>query len=65
VQVAKDERAVLTVEEAARVLGVAKNTLYEAIQRGEVPHVRLGRLIRVPRHALEVLLKGQGGDATS
>lgn len=43
----------LTVEEAAAMLRIGRNTAYELIARGELPHVRLGRLIRVPRHALE------------
>ena len=60
-----DNHETLKVREVAAILRCGKNQAYELIQRGEVPHVRLGRLIRVPRHALEVLLKGQGGDATS
>ena len=46
------ERSVLTVEETARVLGVGRNTAYEACRRGEIPHVRIGRRIVVPVEAL-------------
>lgn len=44
--------ALLTVEEAADVLRVGRNTCYELIRQHQVPYIRLGRLIRIPRHAL-------------
>ena len=47
-----DVHDVLTVEEAARFLRVGKNQLYDAIGRGEVPHVRIGKTIRLSRAAL-------------
>lgn len=43
----------LTVDEAAVLLRVNRNSLYQAIERGEVPGVRrIGRLIRIRRAAL-------------
>lgn len=45
--------ALLTVEEAARLLRIGRNTCYELIHQQRIPHVRLGRLIRVPRAGLE------------
>jgi excisionase family DNA binding protein len=42
----------LTIEEAARVLRIGRTAAYEAAQRGELPTVRFGRRLRVPRHAL-------------
>ena len=51
-------RPVMTVREAAEVLGIGLNSAYEAIGRGEIPHIRIGRSIRVPRTALEQLLVG-------
>ncbi len=47
---------VLTVEEAAEVLRISRGSAYEAIRANEIPHVRIGRTIRVPRHALLSLL---------
>jgi excisionase family DNA binding protein len=49
-------RLTFTVEEAAELLGVGRGTAYEAARRGELPTVRLGRRLLVPRHALEQLL---------
>jgi excisionase family DNA binding protein len=46
------ERLTLTVEEAARSLGVSRAHAYELAARGEIPTLRLGRRILVPREAL-------------
>ena len=48
----------LTVRQAADVLGISKNSTYEAIRRGEIPAVRIGRVIRVPALGLRKLLEG-------
>jgi excisionase family DNA binding protein len=47
----------LTVEEAARLLGISRALGYELVARGELPCVRLGRRIVVPRRALIALLE--------
>ena len=49
----------LTVEEAAAVLAISRNSCYEAIRRGEIPAVRIGRIIRVPASGLRRLLEGE------
>jgi excisionase family DNA binding protein len=46
----------LTVAEAARALGIGRNTAYAAAQRGDIPTIRVGRRILVPRAGLERLL---------
>jgi excisionase family DNA binding protein len=53
------ERQTLTVQEAAEVLGIGKNTAYAAVGRGEIPSVRFGKKIVIPRDGIEQLL-GQG-----
>lgn len=53
------DRLTHTVPEAAIRLRVGKNTLYDAIKRGEVPSVRIGRRLLVPVQALEAMLAGQ------
>jgi excisionase family DNA binding protein len=50
------ESATLTVEQAARVLGIGRNGAYQAVKTGEIPSIRLGKRILVPRAALERLL---------
>jgi excisionase family DNA binding protein len=56
-----DAPDVLTVEQTAEVLHVARRTAYEAVRAGQIPSVRVGRCIRIPKHALERKLLG--GDA--
>jgi excisionase family DNA binding protein len=51
-----DPKQVLTVLEAAGVLGISRSLAYELIARGDLPAVRLGRRIIVPARAIEVLL---------
>jgi excisionase family DNA binding protein len=51
----------LTVVEAARLLRIGRNTCYDLIRQGEIPHVRLGRIIRVPRFGLEAWIARQAG----
>ena len=47
---------VLTVREAAAILRIGRNQLYQAVARGELDAVRIGRSIRIPKHALLDLL---------
>ena len=55
------ERETLSVEEVAAVLGISRNTAYAAVQRGEIPAVRIGRKLLIPRRALDRLLSGRNG----
>ena len=58
-----NQDAVLTVDEAHALLGVQKisrGALYAAINRREVPHLRLGNRILIPRHAFERWLEAAG-----
>jgi excisionase family DNA binding protein len=47
---------VLTAREAAAILRVGRNQLYQAVSRGELGAVRIGRSIRIPKQALVDLL---------
>ncbi len=53
------ERQTLSVEEAARILGIGRTSAYRAVARGELSHVRIGARILIPMAALERLLNGQ------
>jgi excisionase family DNA binding protein len=54
----RDNRLVLTVTEAAAAIGISRTHAYELVARGELPSLRLGRRIVVPRRGLERLLDG-------
>jgi len=43
----------LSVPEAGRWLGIGRNAAYDAARRGEIPTIRIGRLLRVPVVALQ------------
>ena len=45
-----------SVPEAGRIVGLGKNASYDAARRGELPTLRFGRLLRVPRAVLERML---------
>jgi excisionase family DNA binding protein len=47
---------VLTVDEAAYLLSISRGLAYELVARGQLPAIRLGRRIVIPRVVLEELL---------
>jgi Helix-turn-helix domain len=48
----------LSVPEAGkRYFGLCRNSAYDAAARGEIPTIRIGRLLRVPVRALERMLE--------
>ena len=47
------DQLLLTVPETARLLRISRNLAYELVARGDLPAVRLGRAIRVPRRSLD------------
>jgi excisionase family DNA binding protein len=51
------ERKTCSVEEAAKILGISRNTAYDAVRSGQVPTVKIGRRLLVPRAALERMLE--------
>jgi excisionase family DNA binding protein len=54
-----DERLVFTLDEAAACLGVHRQSLRSAIERGELRAVRLGRRWLVPVSAVDDLIQGR------
>jgi excisionase family DNA binding protein len=51
------DRLTLTVEETAEILGISRALAYEAVRRGEIPHLRIGRRIVVPVVAVTRLIE--------
>jgi excisionase family DNA binding protein len=54
------DRQTLKIEEAAKILGISRNTAYEAVKSGQVPTLKIGRRLLVPRAALDRLLDSAG-----
>lgn len=42
----------VTVKKAAEFLSVGRSTLYEAMERGRLPYVKIGAARRIPMRAL-------------
>lgn len=55
-----DSALVLTVPEVARTLGISRSFAYELVAAGELPSIRLGRRVVVPRRRLETFLEAAG-----
>ncbi|MFB7821711.1 helix-turn-helix domain-containing protein [Streptomyces hydrogenans] len=51
----------LTVEEAARRLGIGRTKLYEYVSTGEIASVKIGSLRRIPAEAVNDFLTRQLG----
>lgn len=62
---ATSDRLTFTVDEAAAALGISRSAAYECIRRGDIPALRLGRRVVVPREALMDLLRPTAGAARS
>ncbi|MFP5452067.1 MAG: helix-turn-helix domain-containing protein [Thermoleophilia bacterium] len=59
----RDLRDTVTVDEAAIVLGIGRTSAYKAVQRGDIPSIRIGRRLLVPRAAIEDMVGRRSGDA--
>lgn len=55
-------KPVLTVEEAAKLLRISRGSAYEAARTGQLPTIRIGRRLLVPRVQLRAMLAGDDGD---
>jgi excisionase family DNA binding protein len=49
----------ITVDEAAKRLRIGRNQAYNAVKKGELPVIRLGKRLLVPIAALDRMLSGE------
>jgi len=59
---AQDEPIAYTVAKVARLLGKHPNTIYGWVEKGELPHQRIGGTIYVPKWALARLISPAAHD---
>jgi Helix-turn-helix domain len=60
----EDKPLTISVPEAGQhYFGLGRNAAYAAAERGEIPTIRIGRLLRVPVRALEKMLDRAGEKA--
>jgi excisionase family DNA binding protein len=51
------QKLCLTVPEVSKKLGISRNFGYELIKQKQLPFIRLGKRILIPRLALDEMLK--------
>ena len=52
-------RQTYTIAETGRLLGIGRNQAYAAAKAGEIPTIRVGKRLLVPKAALDRLLAGE------
>lgn len=57
------ERILLSVPQVAAVLGLGTTLTWQLVSQGSIPSIRVGRLVRVPRAALQAWLDDQADQA--
>jgi len=56
----------ISVNEASRLLGISANHCWRAIERGELPSLKIGRRVLIPRRSLEAFVeRAEHGVATA
>lgn len=55
----QSEALTWTVDEAAKILRLSRNAMYDAIANKDIPSIRIGRRILVSKLALTKLLAGE------
>ena len=59
----EDALVVMDVPQAGALLGLGRNASYEAAKRGDIPTIRIGKLLKVPKVAFERMLARPGSPA--
>ncbi len=49
----EDYPDVLKPNEAQEVLGIGRNAIYDLLKNGTLPSIRIGKLYRIPKKALQ------------
>jgi excisionase family DNA binding protein len=57
------ERLTYDIVEAGRLLGLGRNASYEAAKTKQIPVIKIGRRLLVPKAALDRMLNGSGDEA--
>ncbi|MGD0290741.1 MAG: helix-turn-helix domain-containing protein [Candidatus Binataceae bacterium] len=60
-----NERLLLRIDEMAQLIGVSRTTAYALVNKGEIPSVRIGGLLRIPNDALRKLIEERASSESS
>jgi excisionase family DNA binding protein len=58
----KSDLLTLSVPEAGKLAGIGKNASYQAALRGEIPTLRFGKKLRVPKAKFLRMLSGEASE---
>jgi hypothetical protein len=56
-----EEALTYSVPEAGEMAGIGKDAAYRAAMRGEIPTIKLGKILRVPKARWDRVLSGERG----
>lgn len=56
-QAAIDKRLCITVPEVASMLGISRNFAYDLVKQKQLPVIKFGKRLLIPRIALEKMLE--------
>ncbi|MEZ4552512.1 MAG: helix-turn-helix domain-containing protein [Dehalococcoidia bacterium] len=59
------ETRTMSIEDAAKELGIGRQLAYDAVRRGEIPSIRIGRRVLIPREGFERMLAGSGTEVSA
>ncbi|MFC2027068.1 helix-turn-helix domain-containing protein [Chloroflexota bacterium] len=54
-----EKQLVYTAAEVSHLLCIGKNLVYDGIRNGQIPSIKIGRRLLIPRQALEQLLNSK------
>lgn len=54
-----EDKRLMNVKELAKYLGLVEQTVYRMVSRGEIPVVKLGRIIRFRKSTINKWLNGK------
>jgi len=55
----------IKIDDAAKTLGISRNAAYGAAKSGELPTIKIGKRLLVPKVALDRLLESAGQSASA
>ncbi|MDP9370105.1 MAG: helix-turn-helix domain-containing protein [Chloroflexota bacterium] len=55
----QEQPLLLRAEEAAKILSLGRSTIFQMLASGELPVVRIGRSVRIPRSELEIWIRAR------
>lgn len=57
----KEDSLTLSTSQVAHILGISEYLAQKLIRSGQIPSIRFGKIIRVPKAKLAKMIDGDGG----